>query len=252
MSARARPYAGLADRFADREEVLALRERAAALPRLTLEARELADLELVVTGAAAPLRGFLGFRDYQGVLEQLRLASGKPWPMPFTLSVTIPQLARVMHAGEAALHDDQGRLWAVLQATDAYVRNPLDEARAVHGTDDAAHPGVAYLLSRPRGLVGGPVRALPLPDSDGSRPDPLSVRRYAPAREALLRALVLRNCGATHVLFDGEGAEREESRRVLQRFQPWELGFTPLWREPEAGGPVPVADRPLRVEGVTA
>lgn len=246
-----RPHAGLADRFAGAEEAAALRERAAALPRLTLDARELADLELVVTGAAAPLRGFLGFRDYQGVLEQLRLASGKPWPLPFTLSVTIPQLARVMQAGEAALHDEQGRLWAVLEAVDAYVRNPLDEARAVHGTDDAAHPGVAYLVSRPRGLVGGPVRALPPPD-DGSRPDPLSVRRHAPAREALLRALVLRNCGATHVLFDGEGPEREASRRVLERFQSWELGFTPLWREPEAEGPFPGADRALRVEGMTA
>ena len=251
MATRLRPHSGLADRFADRQEALALRERAATLPRLTLDARELADLELVATGAASPLRGFLGFRDYQGVLEHLRLANGRPWPVPFTLAVTIPQLARVMQAGEAALHDGQGRLWAVLHAADGYVRNPLDEARAVHGTDDVAHPGVAYLLSRPRGLVGGPVVALPLPDDGGSRPDPLLVKRHAPAREALLRALVLRNGGATHVLFDGEGAEREQSENVLRRFQSWELGFTPLWREPEPGRPVPEGAQALRVEGMT-
>ncbi len=250
MASRSRFPADLADRHAREEEVAALRERAASLPGLTLDARELADLELIATGAAAPLQGFLGFRDYQGVVEQLRLASGRPWPIPFTLSVTIPQLARVMQAGEAALQDGQGRLRAVLRATDGYVRNPLDEARAVHGTDDPAHPGVAYLLSRPRGLVGGPVRALPLPDWGG--PDPLSVKRHAPAREALLRALVLHNRGATHVLFQGEGAEREESQRILRRFQAWELGFTPLWREPSTQGEAPRAGRDLGVEGVTA
>src|SRR4029079_17518932 len=32
------------------------------------------------------------------------------------------------------------------------------------GTDDPAHPGVAYLLARPRLLVGGSVRVLPLGD----------------------------------------------------------------------------------------
>jgi sulfate adenylyltransferase len=34
----------------------------------------------------------------------------------------------------------------------------------VYGTDDASHPGVAYLIARPRTLVGGPVAVLPLPD----------------------------------------------------------------------------------------
>src|SRR5205823_47898 len=37
-------------------------------------------------------------------------------------------------------------------------------ARAVYRTEDAAHPGVAYLLSRPVNLVAGEVRAFPPPD----------------------------------------------------------------------------------------
>ena len=47
--------------------------------------------------------------------------------------------------------------------TDVFARDPLHEARHVYGTEDPAHPGVAYLLSRPRTLAGGPVRVLPLP-----------------------------------------------------------------------------------------
>jgi sulfate adenylyltransferase len=66
--------------------------------------------------------------------------------------------------GEAALFDVTGRLWGVVEVSEIFERDPLAESRLVYGTDDASHPGVAYLLSRPRTLVGGPVRVLPLPE----------------------------------------------------------------------------------------
>ena len=58
------PHGGtLVDRFVPAEEVEALRHRAENLPQITLDARELADLELIATGAASPLTGFLGLAD---------------------------------------------------------------------------------------------------------------------------------------------------------------------------------------------
>ena len=51
----------------------------------------------------------------------------------------------------------------MIEVKDVFTRDPLEEARKVYGTEDPAHPGVAYLLARPRTLVGGPVRVLPLP-----------------------------------------------------------------------------------------
>lgn len=316
MSTIVAPHGGtLIDRLVPEDEAAALRERARALPRLALDARELADLELIATGAASPLTGFLGHRDYRSVLERLRLANGTPWPLPFTLAVTIPQLAAVMRSRAAALHDAAGRLWGVVEATDAHVRDPLDEARLLYRSEDPAHPGVAYLLSRPRGLVGGPVHVLPLPaaaeerrrlppsilravvaergwrrtagfptwgpirrspkdlarlvleyadglvihslvavgEGEGEPDAPLrlwaeqrlldaygpgsravlaaspAAPRLSPARDALLRALILRNHGADLVFLEAAGATREEARRILARFDPGELGFTPLW-----------------------
>lgn len=314
------PHGGtLVDRLVPEDEAAALRERAETLPRLVLDARELADLELVATGAASPLTGFLGHRDYRSVLERLRLANGTPWPLPFTLAVTIPQMAAIVRSRAAALHDAAGRLWGVVEATDAYVRDPLDEARSLYRSEDPAHPGVAYLLSRPRGLVGGPVRVLPLPAAaeerrrlpprvlravvtergwrrtagfptwgpirrspgdlarlvleyadglvvhslvaveEGEADAPLrlwaeqrlldaygpgsravlaaspAAPRLSPARDALLRALVLRNHGADRVFLEAAGATREEARRILARFDPGELGFTPLWLDSAAG-----------------
>jgi sulfate adenylyltransferase len=165
MSRLVDPHGGtLVDRFVPAEEVEALRHRAESLPQVTLDARELADLELIATGAASPLTGFLGLADYRSVLERLRLADGTVWPLPFTLAVEDRTRDLLRSASEAVLGDATGRVWGVLRIQDVYVRDPLEESRAVYGTEDPSHPGVAYLLARPRTLIGGSVRVLPLPE----------------------------------------------------------------------------------------
>jgi sulfate adenylyltransferase len=156
-----RPHGGtLVSRIVSGGDADTLRERASSLARLTLDARELADLELIATGAASPLDGFLGPADYASVVETLRLADGTVWPLPLTLAAD----ASGLEPGQgAALHDAAGRLWGVIEIEHVFPRDPLVEARHVYGTEDEAHPGVAYLLSRPRTLIGGRVRVLPLP-----------------------------------------------------------------------------------------
>ena len=165
MSRLVEPHGGtLVDRFVPAEEVEALRHRAENLPQITLDAREQADLELIATGAASPLIGFLGLADYRSVLERLRLADGTVWPLPFTLAVEDRTRDLVHAASEAALGDASGRVWGVIRIQEVYTRDPLAESRAVYGTEDPSHPGVAYLLARPRTLIGGSVRVLPLPE----------------------------------------------------------------------------------------
>jgi sulfate adenylyltransferase len=172
------PHGGvLVDRIAAPAEVDALRQRASTLPALILDAREIADLELIATGAASPLTGFLGSADYESVVEHLRLADGTVWPLPLTLAVAEETCARLAPGKEAALHDAAGRLWGVLSVTEVFSRDPLEESRHVYGTEDPSHPGVAYLLSRPRRLVAGDVRVLPLPLDL-----PFAERRLTPRR----------------------------------------------------------------------
>jgi sulfate adenylyltransferase len=153
-----RPHGGtLVSRFA--VDPAALSQHLASLPRITLDARELADLELLAVGAASPLTGFLCEADYTCVVESMRLSSGLVWPLPLTLAVDAKPTS-----SQLALCDASGRPWARLDVESVFERDPLHEARHVYGTEDAAHPGVAYLLSRPRILVGGHVEVLPLPE----------------------------------------------------------------------------------------
>lgn len=169
----AEPHAGvLVNRFVEKDAAAELRDRAARLPQLTLAAREEIDLELIATGAASPLKGFMGVRDYRSVLERLRLADGTPWPVPFTLAVTVEQMAAALRHGAVALLDAHGRLRAVMDVNDAFVRDPREEARALYGTADPAHDGVAELMSRPTGTLGGAVSVLPARGLREPRPAP--------------------------------------------------------------------------------
>ncbi len=176
MSNLVQPHGGsLIDRIVPAAEAPGLRERAEKLPSLGLDARELADLELIATGAASPLVGFLGEADYRSILERLRLADGTVWPLPVTLAV--PEAARgdVGPGREVALRDGGGRLWGALRVSEVFRRDPREEARLVYRTEDPSHPGVATLLGRPEWLAGGTVDVLPLP-----RDLPFASRRLSP------------------------------------------------------------------------
>ncbi|MCB9565331.1 MAG: adenylyl-sulfate kinase [Kofleriaceae bacterium] len=180
------PHGGiLVDRVVTPDRVAALVAEAAALPRLVLDDVELADLELIATGAASPLTGFLGPADHARVLAEARLASGALWPVPLVLAVEDGARAAIAAAGAVALHDAGGRLWAVLRDAELFTRDPVAEARAVFGTDDVNHPAVARLLRQPRTLVGGPIDALPLPEVlpfAGRRLTPRQLRAELTAR----------------------------------------------------------------------
>jgi sulfate adenylyltransferase len=171
-----RPYGGtLVDRFAAPLEAAALAERAARLPAVVLDARALADLELIAGGAASPLRGFLGERDLRSVLDRWRLAGGALWPMPVTLAVPAERLAELSPGREIALFAAGGRLRGVITVSDTYVRSPREEARVLFGTDSPAHPGAAEVLARPSGTLGGEISVLPA-SGDGAASLPRALR----------------------------------------------------------------------------
>ena len=78
----------------------------------------------------------------------MRLREGTLWPVPVTLDVTEERGGRLGPGDSLALRDPEGVMLAALHVRETWRPDPEAEARAVFGTADPAHPGVAHLLGR--------------------------------------------------------------------------------------------------------
>ncbi len=161
MTALIRPYGGpLVDAVLGREAAAELARRGPSLPSIVMDAAAIADLELIATGGASPVRGFMSHREYRAVLDHERLSSGLAFPVPLTLPIPVTQLGALAPGEELALRDEEGVLRGVLRVEDAFVRDRVEEARLLHGTEDPSHPDVRRLLSAPSGAVAGEIALL--------------------------------------------------------------------------------------------
>src|SRR5687767_12839325 len=64
------------------------RGRQKTLPTIALDARSLADVEMLAMGGFSPLKGFMTKADYDGTIDHMHLANGAVWTIPVTLAVT--------------------------------------------------------------------------------------------------------------------------------------------------------------------
>ena len=150
------------------------------VPSLTLDDAQLGDLELLLSGAFAPLAGFMGAADVAAVLKRGTLADGTPWPVPVTLDVNPDAVPE--DAASVLLTDPEGTPLAVLditERTDVQVTWPARHTgpgRSSGGAWGGRTPGPA--LTR----LSGPVTGLREPEHGPFR---RLMRRPAEAREAL-------------------------------------------------------------------
>lgn len=137
---------------------------ASQFPSWDLTPRQLCDLELLLSGGFAPLKGFLTRPDYDCVVDEMRLASGALWPMPITLDVTREFAAKLAVGQAVALRDPEGVLLAVLDVEDIWEPDLKREAVGVFGTEDEAHPAVFYLKHHANPVyIGGSLKGIEPP-----------------------------------------------------------------------------------------
>ena len=145
---RVTPHGGeLQDLLVDEERAGLLKEIALNLPDITLNERQMCDLELLATGAFSPLTGFMTRSDYESVLDRMRLQNDTVWPIPICLDIDELQ-ARSLEAGQSvALRDPEGYLLAVIHIEDIWPVDREKESNQVYGTLDQTHPGADYLFN---------------------------------------------------------------------------------------------------------
>ena len=130
-----------------------------------LTARQVCDVELLLSGGFSPLRGFMNRADYEGVCHNMHLSSGVLWPMPVTLDVT-EEFSKTLKPGSSkiALRDGEGVMLAVLSVEDVWQADRQAEAKSVFGTTSKAHPGADYAVNQANPwYVGGKLEGLQLP-----------------------------------------------------------------------------------------
>ena len=122
----------------------------AGWPAWTPGEAQLGELELITSGAFAPLGGYLTTADLTAIAARGELADGTPWPVPVTL--TVPASAVPPDADHLVLQDAEGSPLAVVEISERVPRGP------------AGQPGPMLRLAGPvtalRAPEHGPFRAL--------------------------------------------------------------------------------------------
>jgi sulfate adenylyltransferase len=147
----------LADLKAPEYERACLRKYAEELSVAVLSPRDLADLEMLGSGAFSPLIGFMSEADYVRTRDEMRLASGVPWSIPITLGATEDAAHALRSGSDIALADGNGVRLAIMKLSEVYRVDRKREAEEVFGTADEAHPGVKNVRSMPAWCLAGRV-----------------------------------------------------------------------------------------------
>ncbi|MGC1310011.1 MAG: sulfate adenylyltransferase [Phormidesmis sp.] len=150
------PHGGtLINRLASPEQKKEFLSKAESLPRVTLDKRAASDLVMIAIGGFSPIQGFMSQADYDLVVTDMHLASGVPWSIPVTLSVSEAIAEPLTIGALVRLDDETGRFIGVLELSEKYTYDKKKEAINVYRTDEDKHPGVKVVYDQgPINLAG--------------------------------------------------------------------------------------------------
>ncbi len=142
----------------ERKELL---EKAKTLTQVRMTSRETGDLIMLGIGGFTPLEGFMGYEDWKGVCDEMKLSDGTFWPIPITLSTTKGQADSIKEGEEVALVDEEtGEIMGIMTVQEKYTIDKEHECKQVFRTTDQEHPGVAKVMAQGEVNLGGPVKVL--------------------------------------------------------------------------------------------
>ena len=143
--------------YAYGEQAQSLKEAAETLPNIIINARQLSDAHMIAQGAFSPLKGFMGYEDYNSVVKDMHLADGHPWPLPVTLAVDSHKASELKEGQQVALSQEDGEIVGILSLEGKFRRDKEEEALKVYRTTEIQHPGVANLYQDGDVLLSGEV-----------------------------------------------------------------------------------------------
>jgi sulfate adenylyltransferase len=206
------PYGNkLVDLIVSPEEQDELKEHAGRLPSITISERTCCDLELLAAGAFSPLDRFVGRQDYQRILSEMRLGSGRLFPIPITLPAH--ETSDLALDREIALRSQKNELLAILNVEEIYEWDLAEASQEIFGTQDSRHPLVSEMQRWGKLNLAGKLRVLQLPRYYDFRDLRLTPRQT----RAQLERLGQRNVVAFQTRNPLHRAHEEMTKRALAR-----------------------------------
>lgn len=126
------------------------------MAELSLNQRQYLEFEKIALGAFAPLEGFMNEEEFRGVVEDMRLPSGEPFPLPVVMDLSADQAQEVTPGREVVLVFNGVQVGRLVSA-DLYQCDKPSVAEKVFGTSEESHPGVAHFYRMGDHFVGGRV-----------------------------------------------------------------------------------------------
>src|SRR3989338_2200242 len=155
------PHGGaLVNCFCEMSELESLKQKINSLPALTVSKRVLCDIEMFAIGAFSPLKGFVCKKDYESIVEKMRLSNGLIWPIPITLQVNKTDYENIKNKKEIVLKDELNEPVAILTLNEIYEPDLKKEAECVFKTSDLNHPAVKYLFEAGKYFLSGDIKVL--------------------------------------------------------------------------------------------
>ena len=148
---------------------------------ITLNKRQLCDLELLLNGGFYPLKGFMNEKDYRSCLDNMTLSTGEIWSIPIILPVD-EKTKNSLNGDRILLKDETGVSIAYLNIEDIYKPDLEYECLKVLGSNDNNHPYHNIIMeNRDKYYLGGSVEKIQLPihyDFKDLRLTPAETKEY--------------------------------------------------------------------------
>lgn len=126
--------------------------------KLKVNSDTIQDARNIDNGAYFPLRGFLREKDFQSVLDNMRLSSGEIWSIPIILDINEESYKKLKNENTILLVDENDKPKVLLDNIEIYSYNKKEFANKVFSTEDIDHPGVKAVMEMGEYLVGGNIK----------------------------------------------------------------------------------------------
>lgn len=124
---------------------------------IILNRRQYLEFEKIGLGAFSPLKGFMNEADFSSVVQNMRLASGEPFPLPVVLDLDEDTADKIRSEDRVSL-SFEGVNVGDLQIESFFTCDRSIVSQEIFGTDDNNHPGVDLFKKMGKIFVGGAVK----------------------------------------------------------------------------------------------